>query len=131
MIKYALLMVEDHILNADLLEADLTMAGFDVSVAHGGAEALEQIDAYAAHFDALVTDIGLGEGPNGWEVGHHARDRFPGIPVVYASFGNERQWPVEGVEGSLYVEKPYRASQIVSAVSSLLDTIGWGEAQPM
>ena len=131
MIKYALLMVEDQILTADFLEASLTKAGFEVSVAHGGAEALEQIDGDTAHFDALVTDIGLGNGPDGWEVGHRARDRFPGIPVVYASFGNERQWPVEGVEGSLYVGKPYRASQIVSAVSSLLDTIGWGEARPM
>ena len=61
----ALLLVEDEPLIQLLLGEGLTDGGFNVTIAANGRTALEELEAQAAHFQAVVTDIKLGSGPSG------------------------------------------------------------------
>ena len=62
----ALFLVEDDALIRDLLEASLTEAGFEVVEVSDGTKALAEFDADVVRFRAVITDIRLGAGPDGW-----------------------------------------------------------------
>jgi DNA-binding response OmpR family regulator len=68
-----LLVVEDESLILDSLESEFAEAGFDVTTASGGDQAIAEVNAGADRFRAVITGIRLGKGPDGWEVGRHAR----------------------------------------------------------
>ena len=61
-----LLLVEDDVALRETLGDALDDIGFDVVVAGSGAQALAVLDAGAAEFKEVVTDIDLGAGPDGW-----------------------------------------------------------------
>jgi len=63
--------------------------------------------------DVLFTDIHLDSSGCGWEVAEAFRAVRPDIAVLYAS-GNTRDRS-RCVSGSLFFDKPYRASDIVEA----------------
>jgi DNA-binding NtrC family response regulator len=116
-----LLLVEDEELIRDLLDHAMTDAGFGLVMARSGAEALAELDANAARFRAVVTDIRLGAGPDGWEVARHARELVSEMPVVYMSGDSAANWAAQGVPHSVMVPKPFAVAQITTAVSTLLN----------
>ena len=69
-----ILLVEDEALIVEILTAEFADTGFDVVAASDGTRAIAELDADATRFKAVVTDIRLGEGPDGWDVGRHARN---------------------------------------------------------
>ena len=113
-----ILYVEDEPAISELALVALEDAGYAVAVFASGAEAITDIDARAADFAALVTDIDLGALPNGWEVARHAREVAPNLPVIYVSGGSAGDWPAQGVPGSVMLTKPYALAQLVVAVST-------------
>ena len=115
-----LLLVEDHGLIQDALHDALTDAGYDVAVASDGMKALRQLKTGADRFGGLITDIALGSGPDGWEVGQRARELSPHIQVVYISGQSSHDWPAKGVPNSVMTSKPFAVAQIVAAISTLL-----------
>ena len=117
----ALFVVEDDALIRELLEASLTDAGFEVIEVSCGTKALAEFDADAARFRAVITDIRLGAGPDGWAVARRARERVPTMPVVYMSGDSAPEWSSQGVPNSLMVAKPFAPAQIITAISSLLN----------
>ena len=117
----ALFLVEDDALIRDLLEASLTDAGFEVIEVSCGTKALAAFNADAARFRAVITDIRLGPGPDGWAVARRARALVPKMPVVYMSGDSSHEWSVKGVPNSLMVAKPFAPAQIITAVSTLLN----------
>jgi DNA-binding response OmpR family regulator len=117
----ALFLVEDDALIRDLLEASLTGAGFDVVEVSCGTKALAHFEADAARFRAVITDIRLGVGPDGWAVARRARELVPTMPVVYMSGDSSHEWSSKGVPNSLMVAKPFAPAQIITAVSTLLN----------
>ena len=117
----ALFLVEDDPLIRDLLEASLTDAGFEVVEVSCGTKALAEFDAGAARFRAVITDIRLGAGPDGWAVARRARELVPNMPVVYMSGDSSHEWSSKGVPNSLMVAKPFAPAQIITAVSTLLN----------
>jgi DNA-binding response OmpR family regulator len=122
------LVVEDELLIADMIEDSLALAGFEVSLARDGSEAIERIEASAARYDALVTDISLGSGPNGWKVAHLARQHFPSIAVLYLAADRAREWVSVGVPNSLALAKPISPAYVVKTISFLLNTGHIGRA---
>ena len=118
----ALLYVEDDTLLSEVGIAAFEDAGFAVVLASTSAEAIAAIDGRGGEFRALITDIDLGNGPDGWGVAKHARERFPEIPIIYVTGGNADEWPHLGVPGSSLILKPYAVTQLVVAVSNA--TIG-------
>ena len=117
----ALFLVEDDALIRELLEASLTEAGFEVVEVGCGTKALAHFDADAARFRAVITDIRLGAGPDGWAVARRARELVPTMPVVYMSGDSSPEWSSKGVPNSLMVAKPFAPAQIITAVSTLLN----------
>lgn len=116
-----LLFVEDEGMIGELVETALRDAGFEVVVATHGKEALEILEARFATFCGIITDINLGKGPDGWAIARRARELVDGMPVVYMSGASGSEWTSKGVPHSVMVSKPFASSQVVVAVSSLLN----------
>lgn len=114
-----LLYVEDQVLIQHLVESSLSEAGYDVWTASDGIEALEKLASVGPTLSGLVTDIDLGDCPNGWQVAREARMFVPDLPVVYVSGGSAHDWRMMGVTDSLIVAKPFFPDQIIAAMASL------------
>ena len=78
----------------------------------------------APQLQGLITDIRLGVGPNGWQVARHARRKFANLPIVYVTGDSAADWTVEGVPGSVLLQKPYADAQMLTAMSNLLIEAG-------
>ena len=115
-----LLLVEDECLIALILEEELGAAGYGVVVAEDGGRAIEKLRADAPRFRAVITDIRLGAGPDGWTVGHTAREISATMPIVYISGDNAVNWAANGVSESVMLPKPFAPAQLVTAVSALI-----------
>jgi DNA-binding response OmpR family regulator len=115
-----LLYVEDEAITSALVGEALREAGFEVLTASNGHEALVQLGAKSGVLRGLITDINLGECPDGWDVANQARKSINGLPVVYVSGACEHEWTARGVPNSLMIAKPFAPAQIVVAISSLL-----------
>jgi len=116
-----LLLVEDEALILVDVKDELTDAGFEVVAAHDGTQALAELDADAKRFKAVATDIQLGSGPDGWDIGRHARELVPAMPVIYVSGGSSNDWSSKGVPDSVMVAKPFASVQLITAVSTLIN----------
>ena len=116
-----LLLVEDDSNLQTFLENALQDEGFKVVLASNGAQAIAQLDKDGVHLKGLITDIRLGTGPNGWHVGHRAREVFSGIPVVYMSGDSAHEWSANGVPESIMLQKPFVMGQLVTAITTLLN----------
>lgn len=118
-----LLVEDDHTLQA-VLEVALSEEGFEVVVSSSGTAAIHELDEGRTQFKAIVTDIRLGKGPNGWDVGRRAREVFSGIPVVYMSGDSAHEWSANGVPESVMLQKPFVIAQLITAVTNLLNLAG-------
>lgn len=61
-----ILVVEDTFVAQKIIASQLTLKGCSVDVASDGIEAIEK--ASTTLYDLILMDIGLGEGPDGFEV---------------------------------------------------------------
>ena len=116
-----LLLVEDELLIRMNLEEELADAGFHLAVTTNGREAMAELEADPARFCAVITDIRLGRGPDGWDIGHRAREAVPAMPVLYISADSAHEWGARGVPGSVMVQKPFYPAEVVKALSTLLN----------
>jgi DNA-binding response OmpR family regulator len=82
---------------------------------------VELLDASGGKYRALVTDINLGQGIEGWDVARHAREIDPNFAVVYMSGKDADDWASKGVPNSIMLAKPFAPAQLVTAVSQLLN----------
>ncbi len=115
-----MLLVEDEVLILDIVQDALEQAGFRVQAVPSSFAALKVLSEGVADLAGLVTDIRLGEGPNGWDLARHARRNRPDLPVIYMTGDSAADWPVEGVPRSKIVQKPFAVAQIVGALSTML-----------
>ena len=115
------LVVDDEELILDIIEDALETGGFATLRARNGREAVAALDSAIDKIRAVVTDIRVGEGPDGWEVARHGRELNSHLPVVYMSGDSLADWNSKGVPGSVPVQKPFAPAQIVTAVASLIN----------
>ncbi len=115
-----LLLVEDEPLIRTSLASALEDGGYSLIEADDGAEAIKALDS-GKEFSGVITDIQLGGGADGWEVGRHARHRFPKMAVVYMTGDSAADWTAEGVPNSVLLQKPFATAQMITAVSTLLN----------
>lgn len=119
-----MLVVDDEALVADLVESGLREAGFEVIVAMTGEQAVAILQKQAETIRGLVTDVNLGKGMTGFDLGHRARELLPELPVLYVTGNSMHEWTSQGVPNSVVVPKPFVVAQIVTALSSLLNITG-------
>ena len=94
----------------------LRSIGLNVAEAYSAADAIALIGEHT-DLSGLVTDIELGDGPNGFEVARIARTAYPHLPVVYISGTAAGRHELEGVNGAEFISKPFLPQQIVEALS--------------
>jgi len=111
------LLVEDDVLLSFPVEHSLLEAGHEVEVAFSGNDALNALHRDPGSFDALVTDVRLGSGPDGWEVARRARDLSPGIRVIYMTADSAASWDENGVPDSIMLRKPYPLEVLVQSLA--------------
>ncbi len=117
----SVLLVEDEPLLALDVESALIDAGYTVTMTSSGEQALEALSSMGAPFSAMVTDIRLGNGADGWAVAKKARELIPGLPVVYMSGDSAANWTSMGVPESVMLTKPMALSQVVVALAQLMN----------
>ncbi len=116
-----ILIVEDEAGIQSVVEEALSDGGFEPAVTPSGEEAVTLLQGLKNTYRALVTDVSLRGKMSGWEVARQARAIDPSFPVIYISAGSAADWPSKGVPNSIMLEKPFAPSQLVTAVSTLLN----------
>ena len=109
------LFVEDNIISAMETCEVLRDSGYNVLEVHRAADAQDVIDSHVP-LSALVTDVDLGPGADGFQVAQAARRVHPHLPVVYISGAEGARHPAEGVTGSQFVAKPFYPRQVIEAL---------------
>ncbi|HKM61593.1 MAG TPA: response regulator [Acidisphaera sp.] len=75
-------------------------------------------EALLAEFDgrdppaALVTDVNLGPGMSGLDLGAHVRRLWPGIPIIYATGWHPALARHDLGEGEFLLQKPFPTSAL-------------------
>lgn len=115
------LIAEDEAEIRDILQDSFEEGGFDVFLVSTGEEAISALDERGEALRAVVTDINLGAKATGWDVARHARTARPEMPVVYMTGTEGADWPSLGVPNSILITKPFAPSQVLTAVSQLLN----------
>ena len=110
-----ILFVEDNRISSLLNCLILREAGYEVVEAFCAQEALEIIDKHE-HLSALITDINLGIGGDGFDVARCARVAYPHLPVVYISAAAAARFAAEGVERSEFIDKPFHPARMMEAL---------------
>ncbi len=114
-----LLLVEDDELVRLTVAMMLEDLGFKVLEATTGEAALQQLKA-GLDPDILVTDIDLGPGISGLQLGDQVRALRPGLPVVFVT---GRVTTLQGRacrEREAYLPKPFEGEMLGRVVHSLL-----------
>jgi two-component system cell cycle sensor histidine kinase/response regulator CckA len=111
------LVVEDADAVRVLTGRILYSAGYQVVSVESGAVALERLDAA----DILVTDVVM-PGISGVELAITARERRPGLPVVFVS-GYTGDTTIAGSDdpATAFLAKPFDGDDLLRAVRSTLD----------
>jgi DNA-binding response OmpR family regulator len=117
------LLVEDDELLGVLFELALCEAGYLVVRARNGADAMATLSA-ATPVDLLVTDIGLGDGADGWQVARRARARNLDMPVIYMTGARADEWMPQHVPLGVLLLKPFPIDQLVEMVGHLVSARG-------
>jgi CheY-like chemotaxis protein len=120
--KLLVLVIEDDQAIQGVVEDALIEGGFEPAIAASGEEAVTLLKGGQTKYRALVTDINLLGRIDGWEVAKRAREVDPDFPIVYITAANADQWASQGVPNSILLTKPFAPVQLVTAVSSLLNT---------
>ena len=108
-----LIVDDDYVINLELHEF-LEESGFAAESVYSAATAFAALKRHPPW--ALVTDLDLGAGPNGFDVARYARGIRPGMPVVFVSGTMAGRHTKEGVVGSDFFSKPCQGGQIVEAL---------------
>lgn len=114
-----LLVVDDEPNIRELLSASLRFAGFDVTVAADGNEALRQVAASAP--DLIVLDVMMPD-MDGFTVTRRLRDQGVRVPVLFLTAKDETGDKITGltVGGDDYVTKPFSLDEVIARIRAIL-----------
>lgn len=113
-----LLVEDDFTISLDLRES-LEAAGFAVEPVYCAGAAFQALDYGPAPL-ALISDIDLGRGPDGFDVARRARANYPGLPVVFISGTHAACHATEGVADSAFLDKPLRPQRMIETLRGLM-----------
>ncbi|MDQ1289457.1 MAG: two-component system, OmpR family, response regulator [Actinomycetota bacterium] len=118
-----LLVVDDEPSIRELLTASLRFAGFEVTAAADGAQALRQAERVRPHL--IVLDVMLPD-MDGFTVTRKLRERGREVPVLFLTARDETGDKVMGltVGGDDYVTKPFSLEEVVARIRAVLRRSG-------
>jgi DNA-binding response OmpR family regulator len=116
-----ILAVDDERVIARLMEHHLTRAGYDVAVAHDGAEALEKVREFSP--DLVILDVMMPK-LDGFEVLRRLKDdpQTESIPVIMLTARSESEDALQGYDSGAqwYLSKPFDPEVLLSYVRNVL-----------
>jgi CheY-like chemotaxis protein len=115
------LIAEDEFFILSNLEDVVAEAGFDHLGVASADEGMLALESDAARFCALLTDIRMPGEATGWDLARRARELRPLIPVIYMTGDSAKGWSAQGVPNSVLLQKPFVHSQLVTALTTLLN----------
>ncbi len=119
-VGHQILLVEDNPINIDLLSRRLRRKGFEVSIAHNGVEALEQVTRCEP--DLVLLDMGL---PvlDGWATATEIRNREIRVPIIgvtaHATSADLRRMLESGCDG--VHTKPIDFKKLINEMANYLE----------
>ncbi len=117
----AILVVDDYIVQQRVLRQVLTTAGYQVTVAADGAEALDYLAE--ADYALVILDIAM-PGMDGIEVLTHIRadTRLGDLPVIMltASGEDSDKAAARSAGANVFLSKPASSHEIISTVEGLI-----------
>ena len=114
-------LVDDEAMVIESLQHALEDAGYTVTSASSGDDAMTLVESKAHDFRALVTDVNLPGEVTGWHIAHRARELNPTLPVVYMTGAAAHEWSANGVPESVLLTKPFALAQVVTAIAQLMN----------
>jgi two-component system, response regulator PdtaR len=111
------LVVEDDALLRMHAAEMIEEAGFKVLEADGADEAIRMLES-RADIRIIFTDIDMPGSMNGLKLAHAVANRWPPIRIV-ATSGHFQVRDGDLPMGGRFIAKPYRATQIISALCEL------------
>jgi two-component system OmpR family response regulator len=123
------LVVDDEVNIAELLQMALRYEGWDISLAHSGRAAVVSAKDFAP--DAIVLDMMLPDF-DGMEVLRKVRAHSPDIPVLFLTARDSVEDRVAGLTagGDDYVTKPFSLEEVVARLRGLMRRAGATAARP-
>ena len=119
--RVKILIVDDHEQNLELLDAMLTVKGYEVVRARNGIEALDVVDKAQPHI--VLLDI-LMPGMDGYETCRRlkASEATRLIPVVLITALDRLEDRVRGIEagGDDFITKPFQKTELMARIKSLV-----------
>ena len=108
----------DIVLNEAVCEF-LQSLSIEVICVYSGIAAIEAISRLE-YLTALLTEVNLGPGPDGFDVARYARELYPHLPVVFVSGAIGSRHAANGFAESAFVAKPFHQRQILKALGQVI-----------
>ena len=118
----AVLLVEDEEGVRTVAAERLRELGYLVREAKDGAAALRLLHS-DVRVDVLVTDVGLPNGLNGRQVADAARERRPGLPVLFITGYAGNMLEGQLAPGMHVIGKPFGLDTLAARVQAMLETV--------
>lgn len=115
-----ILLVEPDDLLRSLFKVALWDAGYWVVDVADGELAMAQLVRTHAPIDALITELQLRPGPDGWTLAHNARARAADLPVIYMTGARADEWQARRVEHGALLLKPFVVAQMIDFLDDLI-----------
>lgn len=117
--KYKILIVEDDLRLARLIEQGLTAQNFATQLAYDGAAAKDLLESN--HFDLLITDIVMPK-TNGLELVKWLRARAHPIPIIMLTALGSTNQKLGGFDAGAddYLVKPFEMKELIARIKVLL-----------
>jgi CheY-like chemotaxis protein len=112
---------DDSFSNMDSCEF-LRGYGFNVASGYNAAAVIGLLDRHKP-LAALVTDIELGPGEDGFEIARRVRELYPHLPIVFISGADSARGRAQAVEDSCFIPKPYHPRQVAAALDQALNRV--------
>ncbi len=117
-----ILLVEDNLSVAGVVETVLSREGYTVFTATNGMEALALVDSLNLNPDLLLTDVIMPE-MGGPELAQNLSRKFPGMKVLFASGYTDSALSHRGGldEGVDLIEKPFTPTVLIKRLREVFD----------
>jgi two-component system response regulator HydG len=118
--KERILVVDDSLNTLEVLQRNLTSAGYRVFTASGVAEALEILNG--TELDLVITDLKMPK-VSGLDLVRHIRENFKKTEVMMITGYPSIEGAVEAVKSGAeeFLPKPFTDTELLSAVGRVLD----------
>jgi DNA-binding response OmpR family regulator len=115
------LVVEDDAATQRLLEKELTAAGFDVTLAHDGLDALMRLETFVP--DVVVCDLNM---PNldgmAFTRALKSNERTRQLAVIFLTANSDPRVVIEGINvgARFYITKPFQMNELIWKIRRVL-----------